>query len=346
MKSKKCMSRVVASSLLVMTLLSGCTADKAPATASDTVKVKVMTVGESASTEGYSYSGTVEEETATSLSFQAMGTITKLNAKVGDRITKGQLIATIDPTTARNAFEMAHSVRQQAEDAYRRMKQLHDKGSLSEIKWIEAQSQLQQAVSSENIAQKSLADCKLYSPVSGVVSEKLAEAGQNVAPGQPILKIASSSILNVKVSIPESEIASVSIKQQAGIIVPALNDRHYSGYVVEKGVIADPLSRSYDVKVRVNAADTQLLPGMITKVSLAGKSSTTDIIIPVKLVQLADDNTYFVWVNEGGKATKRTVTVGEYTANGVKIVSGLQSGTQVITDGQQKVCNGTKIAVK
>lgn len=346
MKSEKMHVKAVASGLLMMALLSGCSADKTPSATNDAVKVKVMTVGESTATDGYSHSGTVEEETATSLSFQTLGTITQLNAKVGDRVAKGQLIATINPTTARNAYEMAHSVRQQAEDAYQRMKQLHDKGSLPEIKWIEAQSQLQQAVASENIAQKSLADCKLYSPVSGVVSEKFAEPGQNVAPGQPILKIASSSVLNVKVSIPESEIASISLKQQASITVPALNGRRYSGYVVEKGVIADPLSRSYDVKVRVSGTDSQLLPGMITTVALAEKTADNGIVIPAKLVQLADDNSYFVWVNDGGKAARRTVTVGEYTANGVRIMSGLQSGSQVITEGQQKVCNGTKITVK
>lgn len=332
--------------LLVQVAFSSCGDNKKTTQIDDGIKVKVIAAGEVAADGDYNYSGTVEEETATSLSFQAMGIITHLNANIGDRISKGQLIATIDPTTSRNAFDMAHAVRVQAEDGYRRMKLLHDKGSLSDVKWVEAQSQLQQAVASENIAKKALGDCRLFAPVDGVVSEKLVEQGQNVAPGQPILKIATINILNVKVSIPESEMAAVSKKQNVDIIVPALNDRHYTGHVVEKGVIADPITRSYAVKVRVHGLDNQLLPGMVTKVAIKNVTENNSIVIPANLLQLADNNSYFVWINDGGKAAKRMVAIGDYTSRGVQIISGLEYGTQIITEGQQKVCNGTKIITK
>ena len=340
------------------TLLIGCGTKTEKGGGADTVKVKLMTVGDAfngTTATGNNYSGTVEEENGTALSFSTVGTLTQLRVKVGDRVTKGQLIATIDPTTMRNAFDMAHSTRLQVEDAYARMKQLHDKGSLPEIKWVEVQSQVQQAVAAENIAKKSLADCRLYAPISGVISEKNAEVGQNVAPGLAVVKMVTTHVLNVRIAVPETEVSAVGLHQAATITVPALGDRQFHGQVIEKGVIADPISRSYNVKIRVADATTTLLPGMVTKVSLTGKDAATamtatshgnEIVIPANLVQLADDNSNFVWVAENGKAVRRAVVCGEYRSNGVVIASGLQPGDRIIVEGQQKVASGTVLNIK
>ena len=91
---------------------------------------------------------------------------------LGDRVAKGQLIATVDPFSMQSSYDAAKASLAQAEDAYRRMKELYDKGSLPEIKWVEVQSKLQQAKSMEEVARKNLDDCKLYAPFSGIISER------------------------------------------------------------------------------------------------------------------------------------------------------------------------------
>lgn len=336
--------------LLVSSLLVSCGKKKTQATV-EPVKVKEMVVGqeEGLASANFSYSGTVEEENGSSLSFTTGGTIMQLRVKVGDRVRKGQLIASVDPTSIRNNYEMTHAAKLQAEDAYKRMKQLHDKGSLPDIKWVEAQSQLQQAISAENIARKNVTDCNLYAPFSGVISEKYAEVGQNAAPGMPVVKLVTTNVLNVMISVPESEMASIHVLQRARIQVQALDGKQYNGYVIEKGVIADPASRSYSVKIRVENMDNALLPGMVSQVSLAkieASSSSANgvaIVIPASLVQIADDNSRFVWIDEGGKAVRRTITCGEYQSNGVVVQSGLHQGDRLIVEGQQKVCTGTKL---
>ncbi len=339
---------------LMSALLVSCGKKQEAQTSVEPVAVKVMAVGTESpmAASGYGYSGTVEEENGTSLSFTTGGTILQLKVKVGDRVRKGQLIATVDPTQVKNSYDMAHATRVQAEDAYGRMKQLHDKGSLTEIKWVEAQSQLQQAISAESIAKKSLADCLLHAPFDGVISEKYAEVGQNAAPGVPVVKLVTTKVLNVKISVPESEIANVRVRQRARIAVQALGGKQYEGYVIEKGIIADPISRSYSVKIRVEGTDNALLSGMVSNVALdkadAPKAGTSKaaVVIPAHLVQLGDDNSNFVWVDEGGKAVRRTIVCGEYQSNGVSIASGLKTGDRLIVEGQQKVSNGTMLKVK
>ena len=83
----------------------------------------------------------------------------------------------LDATSVRSSYDAAKAALVQAEDAYRRMEELHAKGSLPEIKWVEVQSKLQQARSMEEMARKNLKDCKLYAPFSGVIADKSVEVG-------------------------------------------------------------------------------------------------------------------------------------------------------------------------
>ena len=234
---------------------------------------------------------------------------------------------------------------EQAEDAFRRMKELYDKGSLSEIKWVEIQSKLEQARSLEEIARKNLDDCRLYAPYDGVISEKMGESGLNVMSGVPVARLVSVNQLKVKVSVPETEISNIALSWEATIQVPALNDQCFKGTVIEKGIVANPLSRSYDVKIRIDNPDKSLMPGMVVKVGLRSPEEKRSFILPAYIVQLDENNRTFVWVNNGGKAQRRFVTCGDYTAHGVTVVSGLDAGDEVIVEGQQKVCENVMLSL-
>lgn len=155
------------------------------------VKVKTIRVDSSEYQQIDKYSGTVEEASETALSFPVAGTIQEMRVRLGDRVVKGQLVAMIDPSTMRNSHAAAKAALVQAEDAFRRMKELYDKGSLSEIKWVEVQSKLEQARSLEEIARENLEDCRLYAPYDGVISEKMGESGLNVMPGVPVARLVS-----------------------------------------------------------------------------------------------------------------------------------------------------------
>lgn len=332
-------------------LLSGCSGSDDAGT-QQSIKVKTSVIQTTESSMSQAYSATIEEENGTALSFSVGGTIVKLLVNEGQSVSKGQLIATLDDTSLSNSYTSAKAGLNQAKDAYNRMKQLHDAGSLAEIKWIETETQLSQAEAAYEIARKNLNDTKLYAPYSGVISEKAAEVGQNVNAGTTVVKIVTARQLDAKIAVPETEIASMTIGQAADITVQALGGRTFHGTVREKGVVANASSRSYDVKIRVQDASADLLPGMVASVVMenSSKKEAADaepkaIVIPADIVQLADDNRNFLWVVEDGKASRRFITIGEYTANGVTVVDGLASGDVVIVEGQQKVCDGTAVEI-
>lgn len=289
------------------------------------------------------FSGTVEESSGSTLSFPVVGTVRQIRVETGQRVAEGQLIAILDEVSLKSAYDAAAAMLEQAEDACQRMKQLHDAGSLPEIQWVEVQSKLRQAQSAETMAKKNLADGKLYAPFSGVISEKSVEAGHNVMPGQPVVRLVRVNPVKVRVSVPENEISHLSKGLPVNVSVSALNGKTFSGKIVEKGIMAHPLSRSYDVKALIDNPAGELMPGMICTMSVDIGKNDPAMILPAPVIQTDERNRTFVWVNDNGKARKKMVQTGPLTRNGVIISSGISGGDEVIAEGQQKVSDGMDI---
>lgn len=339
------MNRITKLAGIFLLAIAVCSCDRThKPTETPATRVKIEVVETTAQTGARSYSGTVEESSGSVLSFAVAGTIKQMNVSVGDYVAKGQLIATLDAATLRHSHEIAKATLNQAQDAYNRMGQLHDANALPDIKWVEVQNALSQARNAEAIARKALEDANLYAPTAGYVSEKIADMGMNVAPGMPVVKLVDITPVKVSISIPENEISGIHTNSVARITVGALGGKSYSGRLAEKGVSANPLSRSYDVKFEVPNVDNELLPGMICDVTMATDSVRDVISVPIDAILLDADNSNFVWVAHDGKADRRIVeTDGMTSGSRIIIKSGLLAGDSIIVSGQQKVSQGTSI---
>lgn len=310
------------------------------------VPVKVVKVSESSYMNSRNYVGTVEAVSSSSLSFEVMGNVSKVFVTEGENVQKGKLLATLDKATLQNSYNASLASLKEAQDAYNRMKSLYDNGSLPEMKWVEVQSKLQQAVSMEQISRKGLKDAGLYAPFSGVISSKSIEPGMNVMPGIEVMQLADISTVNIKIAVPEKEISRVNKGQQAEVRVGALGDKLFTGVVSEKGIAANPLAHTYEVKIKLNNTSHELMPGMVCKVGVHSRETEAGIVLPTHTVQLQPDGKKFVWVVKDNAASQRIVNTGDLTAEGVIITAGLQPGDEVIVAGNQKVSEGTKIVVK
>jgi RND family efflux transporter MFP subunit len=330
--------------MMVLVALSSC-GEKKQAAQEQTVRVKVQQIQTEAVNGEQGFSGTIEESSGASLSFPVTGTIKKIYVSEGQTVGAGQLIAELDPTTLQNAYTISKTSLEQVQDTYNRMKELHDSGSLPEMQWIQIENQLKSATASEAMAKKSLSDTKLYAPFSGYIATKYAEIGQNAVPGSSIVKLVNIGSVKVKISVPEDDVQRIAKGSSMKIIVPALDNREFSGHVTERGVSADPRSRTYEVKATVQNPGSQLLPGMICQAFTNYMQGTMGVFIPAKLVQLDGDNKTFVWVVNGGKAVKREITINGETAQGVQVSGGLSAGDQLIVEGQQKVSNGMNVEI-
>ncbi|MCM1076727.1 MAG: efflux RND transporter periplasmic adaptor subunit [Bacteroides sp.] len=315
----------------------------------DPVRVKVMAVtGTSPNAVTDSYSGTVEAGTSTTVSFSVGGTINAINVREGQRVAKGQLIASVDGASLKNAYNIAEATLREAQDAYNRMKKLHDANALPDMQWVSVQEKLKQAEAAAEIAKKGMNDANIYAPISGVVAHKLTDVGQTVAPGLPVVEMMDVSSLKVKISVPEADL--VNLKTGAGATI-TVGDRSYSGKLTEKAVAANSLSRTYDVKFLITDPDDTLLPGMICNVSVEGASpsdgtegtATAEVVLPPQTIVLDWDNSSYVWIKKNGLAQRKKVTVGGLDSRGVIVTGGLSPTDSIIVEGQQKLSTGLKV---
>lgn len=335
------------------------------------VKVKVQHVGAVQVNGERGYSGTIVEESGVSLSFPMAGTVERIAVDEGDMVKKGQLVALLNATDQSSALQSAHATTaqarealRQAQDNYNRSKGLHESGVISDAKWVQAQTALaaaKEAVTSaaamENIARKSSGDTRLTAPFSGYIADKTADAGQNVMPGVSVVRLVHIDRVKVSISVPENEVDNINIGETMMIRCDAAGNNtstpwsgddksaQYYGKVVEKGVTADPLSRTYDVKLLVNNPGHKLLPGMICNVYSRFRRGQTSVFVPANVVQLNPDNRMFVWIVKNGKATKRYINFISDTSQGVRVSGGLEPGDLLIVEGQQKVSEGTPVSL-
>ncbi len=346
--------------------------DKAP------VRVKTETLRPSYDGPAQTYVGIVEESEATAVSFTSMGVVRRVLVDEGQPVSRGQLLAEMDPTTMSNgvtaaqattsqAHDMvaqAQSTYDQAKDAYDRMKLLHDNGSLPEIKWIEmetklrqaetmlksAQSSVRSATATERIARKGLSDTRLTAPVSGIIGKRQVNAGETALPSQAVVTIININTVKVKVSVPEAEMAAITSSTPSLIRVEAAGCQVPGGRI-EKGVQADAMTHTYDIRIHVANADHKLLPGMVATVNLYGNVKTEGgttrrsgiFTLPVTSVHQRSDGSLFVWtIDAQNKAHRTPVIIGDAEGNRVFIVDGLAEGQQVVVEGYQKLSEGTR----
>ena len=332
--------------LVFAVMLSSCSRQQHAKHQVDPIPVTVTVIAETQEAVSQNYVGTVEAVSSSSLSFAVPGNVTNVYVKNGQRVAQGTLLAEIDATSYKDSHAAAQATLRQAQDGYDRLKQLHDKGSITEVQWVEIQTKLEQAKSSEALARKNLENCKLYAPFAGVVGKIDVALGMNALPGLSAVTLLKIDQVEVRFPVPENVISDINIGQPVRISVSALGNRVCEGRVGGKGVVANPLSHNYEVTVPVVNRTQDLMPGMVCNVQLASADSTRNIVLPNQTVKVAPDGEHYVWVVRNGRAVQRPVVTGGLAQKGIIVVSGLSVGDSLITRGEQKVSTGMEVVVQ
>lgn len=348
MKSKH-LILIVASLVVCACKQTNAPKEKAP------IRVKTEVVAAGPAQGQRTYVGVVEEAEATAVSFTSMGTVRRVYVSEGQRVGRGQLIAEIDDTQAHNVLASSQAAVTQAEDALQRYSLLHERGSMTESQWVEVQSKVTQARSQLALAKKNLADCRLTAPVGGIIGRRNVSAGETAMPSQAVVTILNVGSVKVKFSVPEAEMQDITAHTPALVTVDAIG-RSFVGGRIEKGVQADALTHTYDVRVSINNHDRALLPGMVASVTLgsptsasmpssaAVASSPTIVTVPLRAVQRRADGSLFVWtIDKSSKSHRTAVEIGSSIGNDIEILKGLSASDRFVVEGYQKISEGSKV---
>lgn len=339
-------------------VLAGCSRQEAPP--EPIRSVKVMTVGVGTFGATHEFAAEVRPRIESRLGFRVAGKIVKRQAEVGQRVKPGDVLAQLD---ARDYQLAADAARAQAAAAltnrdlaaadFKRYKTLRDQNFISgaelerrEAALKAAQAQLDQAQAQLAAQGNQAAYTNLVADAAGVITAIEAEPGQVMQAGQSVVRVAQDGPRDVVFAVPEDKVAA--IKPGSPVAVRAWsNDKQLEGRVREVAAAADPVTRTYPIKVSLDAADAPPLGATVYVLPKALSMAGTPVIkLPTSALRQEGQGTA-VWVLDGQTMTVKSQPVQIATADGNEavIATGLTPGMQVVTAGVHVLSPGQKVAI-
>ncbi|MBI2768694.1 MAG: efflux RND transporter periplasmic adaptor subunit [Burkholderiales bacterium] len=322
--------------------------------------VRVLTVGAESFQSGYEFAGEVRPRVESRLGFRVAGKIVRRQAELGQRVKAGQVLAQLDPQdyklaadAARAQLNAAATNRDLAAGDYKRYAALKDQNFISgaelerrETTLKAAQAQLEQAQAQLSSQGNQAAYTTLVADVSGIVTAIEAEPGQVVTAGTPVVRIAQDGPRDVVFSVPEDKVAAVKPGSDVSVRVWAEN-RTLTGKVREVSASADPVTRTYPIKVSLDPA-TQPALGATVYVSAQALSHVGTQVIKLPTSALKQDGrSTAVWVLDKATMTLKSQPVQIATADGNEAVvaGGLLPGMLVVSAGVHVLSPGQKVTI-
>jgi len=307
------------------------------------------------------YSGEIRARHEIALAFRVPGKINTRLVDLGSRVKAGQELIRLDPsdqalgaTGAAAQLAAAEAERSFAKADLERYRGLKEKGFVSQAAFdakktgFEAAEAKVAALSAQTALSRNQAGYTvLRADHAGVISAVLAEAGQVVAAGQPVLRLAREEEKEVAINIPESRMAELSQVGRAEVVLWARNaaSRLFSGQIREVAPVADPTTRTYPVRVSIQGTDSSVLLGMTANVSFLSSGNAPTMSLPLTAIY-QQDGKIAVWVvGKDNKVALRPVTLASLGEDGAHISAGLTPGERVVTAGVHKLVPGEQVTL-
>jgi multidrug efflux system membrane fusion protein len=352
--------RAITTAAVAVSLLAACSK---PLPVSEPIRaVKVLTVGESGLQSAVEYAGEVRARAESRLGFRVAGKIVKRQAEVGQRVKAGQIMAQLDPQdyklavdAARAALDAASTNRDLAAADFKRFQSLKEQNFISGAELERRETALKSAQAQVNQAQAQLANvgnqvgyANLVADVTGVITAVEAEVGQVVSAGTPIVRIAQDGPRDVVFSVPEDKISTVPVGSTAKVKRWAAEaSADLSAKVRELAASADPLTRTYQAKLALDAAANLPLGSTVYVYPSSPYAGLQAIKLPTSALMQSAQGASQVWLLDKASMTVQAANVQVATADGNEavIASGLKAGDVVVSAGVHVLSPGLKVSV-
>lgn len=349
-------SRILLVSLIAL-MLAACGQEE-PET--ETVRPVLSLVVEPSHGKVQSFTGVVAARTETDHAFRVLGQMTARNVDIGDRVQQGDMLASLDPTSfalsvesARAGVASAEAARETASSNLVRQKKLYSANAASKASLEEASQAYEGATASLKQAQANLAKAeeqlsytRLVAAFDGVVTDVSAEVGQTVSAGEPVVTLAKLGEQDVILDVPEADLATVAPGQRFETALLLGPDFTALGRVREIAPAADPITRTWRVKLTLEDPPAAYRLGS-TVAATAMPLPDQRLAIPAKAV-LSEKDGQRVWVVDPQSSTVRSKAVQTAPIPGsdsVAILSGIAPGTRIVTAGIHSLDEGQHVKI-
>jgi RND family efflux transporter MFP subunit len=315
--------------------------------------IKMMEIGEAVSALRREYPGRIAPAVEAELGFEVAGRIVSFPVSEGERVRKGQVLARLDPSDYEAQLAAARADLKAAEADYERFRELLEKNAVSVRDFQTRERNFEVAQARLQIAEKALADTRLSAHFQGRVARKLVDDFQNVQAKQPVLLLQDESRLEIKIDVPEADIALGDPDRKSEyrplVTVTAFPGRSFPAQIAEISTAADPVTRTFEATLAFAPdEDVRVLPGMTAQISIAIERVGADSpghAIPSRCVATGDDGDAYVWkVNpETLEVSRAAVEVGELTGANILVRSGLSQGDLIAVSGVHHLREGMTV---
>jgi RND family efflux transporter MFP subunit len=343
--------------------ITSCSSDKKKVSTdnSPAIQVNLRKVALNNKGQFLSVSGKIKAVNSADLSTRMMGFVTKANVNVGDKVTKGQLLISINNTDLQakkgqiNAgITQAKTAFNNAEKNYNRFKNLFESKSITQKEMDDmtanyqiAKAGLESANQMKNEINAQFEYANITAPFSGVVTSKNIEVGVMANPGMSLISIETPGDFEVIAMVPETEISQINTGIEVTVLVKSMN-KSLQGKVEEVSTSAKSTGGQYLVKINLEKTDASILSGMFATVQfpIDKKNSSESILIPIDAIVTNGQLSGVYTVSESNTALLRWLRLGRSYGNQVEVLSGLSADESYIISADGKLFNGVKVRVQ
>ncbi len=291
--------------------------------------------------------GTAQARESIVLTPKVADTIRVIRFDSGDRVQRGQVL--VEMSSVEQAADLAEvrAANEAAQEELRRTQELFDRGFASQARLDTVRASAEASAARLNAGGSRIADRTIRAPFAGVVGLRTASPGQYMRPGEQIGTLDDISEIKLDFDVPETQIARLAQGVEIVANTAAYPDRTFNGTIADIDSRVDPTTRTVRVRAILPNTDEALRPGMLLTVEVRSNPRQGLAIPEMAILDQADGAyVYRVVAREGGQAVELVrISTGQRSDGMAEVLSGLEAGNQVITEGVQSVRPGQPIQV-
>lgn len=351
--------RFLLSGLLAALLLAGCQQPPAPAQEASPRPVRSLVVQAQSVAPALSLPATVKPRVESRYGFRIGGKVAQRLVSVGDPVRPGQVLARLDPqdlapaiAAARAQLDAARTERDLARLDLARLHDLRQRNFVSQAQLDRQQAAADAAEARRRSAEAQLAQATnqsafqtLSADVAGVVTGIDAEAGQVVAIGQPVVRVARSGDYELEAAVPEGDLALARAAHAWRAVIPALGPTGHRVTLRELSPVSDPASRTFAIRLALPPGIPGVALGMTATVQATGAAAPA-FELPLTALHSLDGRPQVWRVQADGTVQPVPVVTAGYLDDVVRIAEGISAGDRIVTAGAGLLVAGQKVRVE
>ena len=301
-------------------------------------QVRIQQVFEREVEQIETFTATVQANVKNNISSKMALRIDNIFVEVGDKVKKGQKLATLE------AINLTQAKLQMQNDSleFVRTDNLYKAGGVSQSVWDVRK--MAYSISSDTY-KNLLENTVLVSPINGIVTARNYDKGDMYNMSAPLFVVEEITPVKLKINASEKLFTSVKKGMEVDVKLDVYGDETFKGTVSLVYPTIDPATRTFPVEVTIKNANEKVRPGMFARVTMAYGVANHVVVPDMAVVKLSGSGDRFVYVVENGNVVYKKVELGRRFDTEYEIISGLQSGDEVVVEGHNRLTNGAAVEV-